>query len=57
MQAIIDIGALERSPRLSDKAQAKRRDYVAEHMFLTMPGELEYVRGTLEMAEFCADGP
>ncbi len=31
---------------------APRRDYIAEHAFLTIPIEPEYLRGTLDMANF-----
>jgi hypothetical protein len=39
---------------LAAKSGAPRRDYLAEHAFLVVPIEPEYLRGNLEMANFLA---
>ena len=38
--------------KLADLADVPRRDYLAEHAFLALPIEPEYLRGTSEMARF-----
>ena len=37
---------------LQTVTKAPRRDYVAEHAFLTIPIEPEYFRGTRDLADF-----
>jgi hypothetical protein len=37
---------------LEQVTHAPRRDYVAEHAFLTIPVEPEYLRGTRDLANF-----
>jgi len=37
---------------LQSVTNAPRRDYVAEHAFLTIPIEPEYLRGTSDLANF-----
>lgn len=44
----------EYTRKLEDLTGAPRRDYVAEHAFLVIPVEPEYLRGTGEMARFLA---
>jgi hypothetical protein len=39
---------------LETVTQAPRRDYLAEHGFLTIPIEPEYLRGTRDLADFLA---
>jgi hypothetical protein len=39
---------------LEQLAEVPRRDYLAEHAFLVIPVEPEYLRGTSELADFLA---
>jgi pimeloyl-ACP methyl ester carboxylesterase len=43
--------------KLEELSGAPRKDYVAEHAFLAIPIEPEYLRGVNDMASFIEEGP